>query len=76
MSPSPSLSRSALVIGVAVLALSWILWWYGFRNGEGRYSSSPEDWDDRREKVKEAFISSWDAYSKYAWGQFPIFFPS
>lgn len=27
------------------------------------------DWLDRREKVKEAFTLSWDAYSRYAWGK-------
>ncbi|KAF2645607.1 mannosyl-oligosaccharide 1,2-alpha-mannosidase [Massarina eburnea CBS 473.64] len=27
-----------------------------------------EEWEDRRQQVKGAFISSWDAYSKYAWG--------
>jgi len=27
-----------------------------------------EDWDGRRKQVKQAFISSWDAYTKYAWG--------
>ncbi|CZR50683.1 related to alpha-mannosidase MNS1 [Phialocephala subalpina] len=26
------------------------------------------DWLDRREKVKEAFTLSWDAYDRYAWG--------
>ena len=26
------------------------------------------DWNTRREKVKEAFILSWDGYSQYAWG--------
>ena len=26
------------------------------------------NWDDRREKVKEAFVLSWDGYEKYAWG--------
>ncbi|KAL8989228.1 MAG: hypothetical protein Q9177_001847 [Variospora cf. flavescens] len=31
-------------------------------------SSVKVDWDDRREKVKEAFILSWDGYEKYAWG--------
>ena len=28
------------------------------------------DWDDRREKVKEAFMLSWDGYEQYAWGEF------
>lgn len=26
------------------------------------------DWNERREKVKEAFMVSWDGYEKYAWG--------
>ncbi|KAL8679658.1 MAG: hypothetical protein Q9186_004069 [Xanthomendoza sp. 1 TL-2023] len=26
------------------------------------------DWDERREKVKEAFMLSWDGYHKHAWG--------
>ena len=26
------------------------------------------DWDDRRERVKEAFMLSWDGYEQYAWG--------
>ncbi|KAM3066857.1 mannosyl-oligosaccharide alpha-1,2-mannosidase [Clarireedia jacksonii] len=26
------------------------------------------DWLDRRERVKEAFTLSWDAYERYAWG--------
>lgn len=33
-------------------------------------SSSKVDWLDRRERVKEAFILSWDAYDRYAWGMF------
>ncbi|TQS35195.1 hypothetical protein Golomagni_04392 [Golovinomyces magnicellulatus] len=27
------------------------------------------NWLDRREEVKKAFILSWDAYSRYAWGK-------
>lgn len=26
-------------------------------------------WEGHRNEVKEAFVSSWDAYSKYAWGK-------
>ncbi|RJE26560.1 Mannosyl-oligosaccharide 1,2-alpha-mannosidase [Aspergillus sclerotialis] len=26
------------------------------------------DWTERREKVRDAFIVSWDGYEKYAWG--------
>ena len=27
------------------------------------------DWNARREKVKEAFTLSWDAYGRHAWGK-------
>ncbi|KAL8730430.1 MAG: hypothetical protein Q9166_004068 [cf. Caloplaca sp. 2 TL-2023] len=26
------------------------------------------DWNERREKIKDAFMLSWDGYEKYAWG--------
>lgn len=26
------------------------------------------DWDERRERVKDAFVLSWDGYEQYAWG--------
>ncbi|KAL9042725.1 MAG: hypothetical protein Q9180_000383 [Flavoplaca navasiana] len=26
------------------------------------------DWNERRERVKDAFVLSWDGYEKYAWG--------
>lgn len=29
---------------------------------------SPADWAERREKVRDAFIVSWDGYEKHAWG--------
>lgn len=32
--------------------------------------SSKVNWDDRRQKVKEAFVLSWDGYEKHAWGMF------
>ena len=28
------------------------------------------DWEDRRERVKEAFVLSWDGYEQNAWGEF------
>ena len=34
---------------------------------------APVDWHDRREKVKEAFILSWDGYEQYAWGTLVYF---
>lgn len=26
-------------------------------------------WDSHKEEVKDAFVTSWDAYAKYAWGK-------
>ncbi|KAF3387458.1 Mannosyl-oligosaccharide 1,2-alpha-mannosidase [Penicillium rolfsii] len=31
-------------------------------------------WNSRREEVKDAFVTSWDAYAKYAWGK-DVFHP-
>lgn len=70
--PSQSLTRKALVAGVIALAVGLILWWKGPDIGLDHYASRAVDWDDRREEVKEAFISSWDAYSEHAWGQSSI----
>lgn len=38
-------------------------WTWGSASG-----SSKVNWDDRRQKVKEAFMLSWDGYEKHAWG--------
>ncbi|KAI9681671.1 MAG: mannosyl-oligosaccharide alpha-1,2-mannosidase [Trizodia sp. TS-e1964] len=37
-----------------------------WRTGTGK--GDPADWNDRREKVKEAFILNWNAYDQHAWG--------
>lgn len=33
-----------------------------------KQSGATVDWDERRERVKDAFILSWDGYEQYAWG--------
>lgn len=33
-------------------------------------------WLERREQVKGAFVTSWDAYEHYAWGIVPVFPPN
>ncbi|KKY13871.1 putative glycoside hydrolase family 47 protein [Diplodia seriata] len=42
----------------------------GFLSGmmSGKPSAAVVDWDDRRDRVRDAFKLSWDAYEKYAWG--------
>lgn len=72
-SPSPSLTRKGFFAGVVALAVGLILWLNGFRNGLGQYKSTAVNWDNRRGEVKEAFICSWDAYAKYAWGSLSMF---
>lgn len=53
------------------------LWWFGVFSASGVAlppipgrvgKKGSVDWDARREKVKEAFVQSWDAYEKHAWG--------
>ena len=44
--------------------------WKWFRRP--KHSAAMVDWNDRREKVKDAFKLSWDGYERYAWGMFGL----
>ncbi|KAL4921546.1 glycoside hydrolase [Aspergillus aurantiobrunneus] len=48
------------------------LWrWVESLESEKPYDGTPVkniDWEARREKVRDAFIVSWDGYEQYAWG--------
>jgi hypothetical protein len=59
-------------VSVLVCLFGCILWLSGFDDGIRSLSIQtiwPQaDWEWRREEVKQAFISSWDAYEKYAFG--------
>jgi hypothetical protein len=37
--------------------------------GLSHYTSGFIDWNHRREEVKQAFVTSWDAYAQHAWGK-------
>lgn len=81
--PKP-LYRRWEIIGGAALGLLTLAYLFGFFSSSpviekpgnaGKSSWSwlggqepAVDWDERREKVKEAFTLSWDGYAKYAWG--------
>lgn len=68
----------------AILGLMTLAYWFGLfsspsgkpvRSSTGKSSWNwlggqevAVDWDERREKVKEAFMLSWDGYERYAWG--------
>ena len=71
------------MISAVILILFGLAYWFGLfessvrpraPNSERKAwswlggSDRVVDWDYRREKVKEAFILSWDGYEKYAWG--------
>ncbi|PUU82349.1 glycoside hydrolase [Tuber borchii] len=57
------------------IAVFGLFYWFGYFSGTGT-SILPNkkkvkeivDWEDRKEKVKEAFMLSWNAYEKHAWG--------
>ena len=75
--------RRRRAISGAILALIGLAYWFGMFSpstvkptprGPSKSSwgwlggKQSIDWDERREKVKEAFMLSWDGYEKYAWG--------
>lgn len=78
------LYRQKRVISGAVLVVIGLAYWFGIFSplavkskprdmSAWNWLSSPVtpafvDWDDRRERVKEAFMLSWDGYEQYAWG--------
>lgn len=43
--------------------------WKWSQSLDGAPSKGPVDWTARREKVREAFMVSWDGYEKEAWGR-------
>jgi mannosyl-oligosaccharide alpha-1,2-mannosidase len=46
-------------------------WVQGFeKGGRGQEKSKDVDWMERRERVKDAFIVSWDDYVEHGWGEF------
>ena len=62
-----TIGRSWLI--AVALALCCVIWRYCFYDSPRQYSSTPQDWKYRKDRVKLAFITSWDSYEKYAWGQ-------
>lgn len=81
---SVPLYRQWRFIGGIILVLLGSAYWLGLfspavaqvkktgaSKGAWNWLSKPDrsvDWDARREKVKDAFMLSWDGYEQYAWG--------
>jgi hypothetical protein len=79
--PLPRLNWALKFLATGLLALV-AAWWLQFLSFEttlettldffqGRRRIEEDNyWDGHREEVKDAFVTSWDAYAKYAWGKF------
>jgi len=79
--PSWKRKRNIGIAGFVVLIIFYLTGYFG-GDSEGIEKSKESwswlqtsekdgpkvDWLDRRERVKEAFTLSWDAYERYAWG--------
>jgi mannosyl-oligosaccharide alpha-1,2-mannosidase len=64
--------RKKRVLGIGAVFVVFVLYLLGFFdwNWKPRAETGPQiDWLGRRERVKEAFTLSWDAYDRYAWGK-------
>ncbi|KAH7358838.1 endoplasmic reticulum mannosyl-oligosaccharide 1,2-alpha-mannosidase [Plectosphaerella cucumerina] len=77
----PFWRRKRSALGLVVLVLTGLYFFGAFADhsshldpAQWTWLRTPEppgnkaDWDKRRERVKEAFELSWDAYARYGWG--------
>ncbi|KAN0086672.1 Glycoside hydrolase [Elaphomyces granulatus] len=73
-------SRSSLGLGESAPNLKSEDLWTWLQNSQkeeppgGATMTTAIDWERRRDKVRDAFIVSWDGYEKYAWG-FDVYNP-
>jgi hypothetical protein len=72
--PNPWSTRRVLsIVAAATLGALPTFWFSGASSPSDLklrwHAVSEIEWGNRREQVKDAFVSSWDAYSKYAWGE-------
>lgn len=72
--PSSWPVRKSLFVAGAIALSAFLFSWISTQNIPStlrrRWLATPvEEWENRRQQVKDAFVSSWDAYSKYAWGE-------
>jgi mannosyl-oligosaccharide alpha-1,2-mannosidase len=65
--------RTLLIAGAITFGASLVFWFSDNKNLSALQwrsaQTTPEEWESRRGQVKDAFVSSWDAYTKYAWGE-------
>lgn len=53
---------------------SWMQSFGGSLSEGGKVGKTKSiDWEARREKVRDAFIVSWDSYAEHGWGTFRLF---
>ncbi|QSS54594.1 mannosyl-oligosaccharide 1,2-alpha-mannosidase [Histoplasma capsulatum var. duboisii H88] len=64
-----TLRLATLFAACVSLLLGVVLHINDLPDGLRLYRWKTSNWEYRRERVKDAFVNSWDAYTKYAWGQ-------
>lgn len=65
----PIIAAVAVLGAISALAWTSLLWYSDNAIGVSHYGAPIVDWDFRREEVKNAFVTSWDAYKRHAWGE-------
>lgn len=64
--------RRKRILAALLLAFTTFLYWTGMFGGGApgvmRSKKSPANWDERRDKVRDAFKLSWAAYEQHGWG--------
>nr|POF13810.1 mannosyl-oligosaccharide 1,2-alpha-mannosidase [Quercus suber] len=67
---STASTAGILIASLLALSVGWISWHWSEHAINPPLSLSPATkWHSRRDEVRDAFVDSWKAYSKYAWGQ-------
>lgn len=66
----------SLLVSLVAVPVGWYLQGSGLDPVLDHFRPVHQDsyWDRHREEVKDAFVVSWDAYSKYAWGMYYFLF--
>jgi hypothetical protein len=67
-------ARQVSIAGILSLAAAFLLWRKSPPEQLGFLAPPPPAsaaWDSQRDEVRDAFVNSWAAYSKYAWGKAP-----
>jgi hypothetical protein len=64
--------KTPYITTAIAIGISLVLWLFNqsvlFSRTSRWFPTPANEWENRRAQVKDAFVNSWDAYSKHAWG--------